>query len=150
MNCTTADNIKEIAEQLDCGFRAYVHKTASQLIFVPDENALPDIDLDSWDEELKKLESNFTDYIEIEKWTSSSAFEIMSEFVDQVSDNKLQSRLFDTLRKKKPFREFKFDIDNSSDYRQQWFDFKNKWQYDFVEKQLNRLKQKKNDSNEST
>ncbi len=38
------------------------------------------------------------------------------------------------------FREFKLVIDNSGDFRQQWFDFKNKWQQDFVLRQLNRLK----------
>jgi hypothetical protein len=101
---------------------------------------MTDIDLDLWDEKLEQLEKNFTDYYEIDKWTSSEAFEIMSEFTDQVSDNKEQSRLFDPLRRNKPFREFKFVIDNSGDFKQQWFDFKNKWQQDFVAKQLNRLK----------
>lgn len=140
MNCTSINNIKEIAEQLDCGFRAFINKSTGQLLFVPDENNLTDIDLDPWDKELEQLENNFTEYYEIDKWTSSQAFEIMSEFTDQVSDNNLQSRLFDALRKNKPFREFKFVIDNSGDFRQQWFDFKNKSQQDFVARQLNRLK----------
>lgn len=140
MTSTTTDNIKEIADQLDCGFRAFIHKTTGQLLFVPDENNFPDIDLDSWDEELEQLENNFSDYYEIDTWTSSEAFEIMSEFAEQVSDNKIQSRLFDALRKNKRFREFKFVIDNSGVFRQQWFDFKNKWQQDFVARQLNRLK----------
>jgi hypothetical protein len=140
MNSTTTENIKEIAEQLDCGFRAFIHKTTGQFLFVPDENYLTDIDLDSWDEELEQLENNFTDYYEIDKWTSSEAFETMSEFAEQLTDSNLQNRLFDALRKNKPFREFKFVIDNSGDYRKQWFDFKNKWQQDFVARQLNRLK----------
>jgi len=140
MNITTTENIKEIAEQLDCGSRAFIHKTTGQLLFVPDENFLTAIDLDSWDEELEQLENNFTDYYEIDKWTSSEAFETMSEFADKLTDSNLQNRLFDALRKNKPFREFKFVIDNSGDFRQQWFDFKNKWQKDFVTRQLNRRK----------
>ena len=140
MNSTTTDIVKEIAEQLDCGFRAFIHKTSGQLLFVPDENCLTEIELDPWNEELEELENNFTDYHEIDKWTSSEAFETMSEFADQLTDKDLQSRLFDALRKKKPFKEFKFVIDNSGDFRQQWFDFKNKWQQDFVTRQLNRLK----------
>ena len=99
MNNTKTDNIKEIAEQLDCGFRAFIHKTTAKLLFVPDENNLIAIDLEPWKEELEQLENNFTDYYEIDRWTSSEAFEIMSEFADQVSDNNLQSRLFDALRK---------------------------------------------------
>ena len=140
MTSTTTDIVKEIAEQLDCGFRAFIHKTTGQLLFIPDNYNYPDIDLSSWDKELEQLENNFTDYHEIEKWTSSEAFEIMSEFSVHLTDKDLQSRLFDTLRKNKPFKEFKFVIDNSGDFRQQWFDFKNKWQEDFVARQLNRLK----------
>ena len=117
---------------------AFIHKTTAKLLFVPDENNLIAIDLEPWKEELEQLENNFTDYYEIDRWTSSEAFEIMSEFADQVSDNNLQSRLFDALRKNKPFRNLKFVIDNSGDFRQQWFDFKNKWQQDFVARQLNK------------
>ena len=138
MKSTTAENIKEIVEQLECGFRAYIHKTTRQLLFVPDKNNFPNID--SWDEELEQLENNFTDYCEIDKWTSSEAFEIMSEFTNRLTDNNLQTQLFKALRKNKPFREFKFVIDNSGDFRQQWFDFKNKCQQDYVARQLNRLK----------
>lgn len=137
MKSTTAANIKEIAEQLDCGFRAFIHKTTGQLLFVPDENNYHEIDLDSWNEELEKLESDFLDYYEIDKWTSSESFGMMSEFAEQVADKNLQIRLFDALRKNKPFREFKFVIDNSGDFRQQWFDFKNKCQMDFVARHLN-------------
>jgi DNA mismatch repair ATPase MutL len=140
MTSTTTDMVKEIAEQLDCGFRAFIHKTTGQILFVPDENNLTEIDLDPWDEELEQLENNFTDYHEIDKWTSSEAFETMSEFANQLTDISLQSRLFDALKKNKPFREFKFVIDNSGDFRQQWFNFKNKWQQDFVARQLNTLK----------
>ncbi len=136
MSSTTTEKNKEIAEQLDCGFRAFIHKTTGKLLFVPDENNLTGIDPDPWNEELEQLENNFTDYYEIDKWTSSEAFEIMSEFDSQVSDNNLQSRLFDALRKNKPFREFKYVIDNSDDFRQQWSDFKNMWQQNFVAKQL--------------
>ena len=138
MKSTSAENIKEIVEQLECGFRAYIHKTTRQLLFVPDKNNFPNID--SWDEELEQLENNFTDYCEIDKWTSSEAFEIMSEFTNRLTDNNLQTQLFKALRKNKPFREFKFVIDNSGDFRQQWFDFKNKCQQDYVARQLNRLK----------
>lgn len=142
MNIKTIENRKEIAEQLDCGFRAFIHKITGQLLFVPDDNNYPDIDIDSWDEELEQLENNFSEYLEIDKWTSSEAFKIMSEFTDQLTEINLQSQLFEALRKNKPFREFKFVIDNSGDFRQQWFDFKNNWQQDFVAKQLNILETK--------
>lgn len=140
MNNPRTENIKEIAEQLDCGFRAYMHMTTGQLLFVPDEDSLPGIELDSWENELDQIENNGDDYYEFDKWTSNESFEMMSEFADQLTDHHLQSRLLDALRRNKPFREFKFVIDNSGKCRQQWFDFKNKWQQEFVAQQLNRLK----------
>lgn len=140
MNSPTPDDIKEIAEQLDCGFRAYMHATTGQLLFVPDEDSLPGIELDSWDEELELLENNGDDYYEFDKWTSRESFQMMREFADQLTDHKLQGRLFDALGKNKPFREYTFVIDNSGKFRQQWFDFKNKWQQDYVARQFSRLK----------
>ena len=102
------NSIKEIAEQLECNFRAYIHKNPN--------------------------------YFEIDKWTSREAFEMMNDFAEQLTDNKqLQSELFVALNKKKPFREFKFVIDDAGDYRQVWFDFRNKQQHEFVAKQLHFL-----------
>lgn len=37
--------MKEIASQLDGVFRAFIHKKTGQLLFVPDENNLTEIDL---------------------------------------------------------------------------------------------------------
>jgi hypothetical protein len=139
MNSSTTNIIKEIAEQLDCGFRVFVHQKSGKILFVPDNNNYSDIDLDSWDEELEELDNNFLEYIEIEKWTSNQAFEMMSEFAGLLKDKNLQNKLFDSLQKKRPFREFKFLIDNSGDYRQKWFDFKNNWQKEYVTQQIKRI-----------
>jgi len=141
MNPISPDTIKEIAEQLDCGFRAFIHKKSKQLLFVPDELNFPDIDFDSWEKELTQLENNSGDYYEIDKWTSRKAFETMNEFAEQVAHQNLQSKLLNALSKNKPFREFKFLIDNDPDYRQQWFDFKSEWQLDFVTKRVRRMKE---------
>lgn len=139
MNNIPTDSIKEIAEQIDCGFRAYIHKTTLALLFIPDEDNIVDVDFDFWSEELEQLENNHSDYIEVNKWSSSEVFKSMQEFSELVSDAKHQNRLFDALRKNKPFREFNFVIDHSGDLRQEWFDFKKKWQMDFVAKRLNSL-----------
>ncbi|TKB96819.1 UPF0158 family protein [Pedobacter cryophilus] len=134
----TSKNIKEIAEELDCGLCAYFHKKTGHLLFIPDEEALSDIDNEGWESEMEILENNATDYCQIKKWTSNEAFEFMEDFAEQLTENKfLQNKLLEALDKKKPFREFKFVIDNSSDFRDQWFDYKNKRQQEFVENQLN-------------
>lgn len=48
----------------------------------------------------------------------------MASFADSVDDTRLQDKHINALNRSKPFRNFKWQIDNSGDYQQQWFDFK--------------------------
>lgn len=128
--------IKEIAEQLDCGFRAFCHKTTGELIFIIDTRKFPEADVDELDEENEKLENNRDDYFEIESMGSSDSYRVMVDFAEQVTTIKLQDQLFRALNKRGPFREFKFVIDNSGDFREQWFAFKNQRYIEWVVQQL--------------
>jgi Uncharacterised protein family (UPF0158) len=132
----TKQQIKEIADQLDCGFRAFYHKQNGELIFVPNTEKHYDMDTEAWQEELDKLEENFLDYKQIEAMESSDSFTVMEDFAEQMNDTTLQEKLFNALNRKHPFREFKFVIDNSGEYRNAWFDFKNKQYFEWVENQL--------------
>jgi hypothetical protein len=60
----------------------------------------------------------------------------MERFVEKITDQQFKSELEDILQKKKPFQNFKYLIDNS-DYRQKWFDFKQRELERIVENQLN-------------
>lgn len=123
MFALTEQQIEEIAEQLDCGFRSFWHKQTGELLFVPNLNNL-EFDTDSFEEDLQQLDNDFENYIEIEQPQSSDSFDIMLNFTEQLENDKLKNQLINALNKKKPFREFKFVIDNAGIYRQQWFDFK--------------------------
>jgi hypothetical protein len=132
--------IKEIAEQLDCGFRCFINKHNSQLIFIPDTTKYLDIDTEVWETEMNELDANFGDYLEIEQLESRDSFLIMEEFIETLDDsNKLKKQLWDGLNRPKPFRQFKYLIDNSGIYRQQWFDFKNRKMQEWVVDKLKYL-----------
>ena len=106
------------------------------MLFIHEEDHFFDIEMEAWAEESKELKKNFKDYYEIKRWRSNEAFEMMAEFAEQLTDNTLlQSQLFSALNRRKPFREFKEVIDNSGDYREKWFTFKNTWERDYVKKQ---------------
>jgi Uncharacterised protein family (UPF0158) len=134
----TQEQIKEIAEYLDTGFRAFYHKKTGELIFVPDMNKNIGMDEEAWEEELEKSEENFMDYQEMDAMQSSDSFKVMEDFAEQISDVKLKKQLINALEKRKPFREFKFVVDDSLE-RQNWFAFKEKCYMEWVEKQLERL-----------
>jgi len=140
MMSLTKEQIMEIAEQLDCGFRCFWNRLNGELLFFPDSLKHPDIDLDAWSCEMEKFDNNFDEYLEIENLESSDSFSIMADFADSLPDSlRLKSRLINALNKKKPFREFKFEIDNSGEYRQMWFDFKNSKLQEWVIARFNEM-----------
>ena len=132
----TSGQIREISEQLDCGFRAFYNKQTGDLVFVPDTNKNIDMDTEAWQDDLDILDENFFDYHEIHAMESSDSFRIMVDFAEQLTDTKLQDKLAKALNRNKPFREFKFEIENSGEQRQNWFNFKNKRYIEWTENQL--------------
>ncbi len=85
---------------------------------------------------MDEIDANYEDYIKIEPLPSSQNFRIMEEFAEQHTDEKLQKQLYNALRKKGPFRNFKWEVDNSGPYRQQWFDFKMNWLMKYVDEYI--------------
>ena len=78
----STEQIKEISEQLDCGFRAFYHKQTSELIFVPNTDKYFDMDTSAWQEELDKFDKNFCDYQEIYGVKSGDSFKVMADFTE--------------------------------------------------------------------
>jgi len=136
----TKDQIKEIVEQFDCGFRAFYHKTSRELIFVPNSTWDYELEANAWQNEFKKLKKNPSKYQEIHRMQSRDSFRIMADFAEQVENTNLQTELFNALNRRHPFREFKAAIDYSTE-RQNWFDFKNKRSIEWTEKQLEILEE---------
>jgi hypothetical protein len=60
----------------------------------------------------------------------------MADFSENVDDDKLRERLVKVLNKSKPFSNFKWQIDNSGDYQQAWFDFRKARFVDWVKEQI--------------
>lgn len=59
----------------------------------------------------------------------------MENFANQLNDGLFKDQLLEALSKRKPFRHFKHLIDQS-EFRQHWFDFKQKELEKHVEKQI--------------
>ncbi len=81
-------------------------------------------DEEPWEEEAKEIDENLDDYFEFEGFETHESFRIMADFAERIDDPKLQDQLINALNRPKPFRNFKWQIDNSGEYRQQWFDYK--------------------------
>jgi hypothetical protein len=131
------DIVNEIVQQLDCGFRVFIHKKTEKLVCFPDTENEFYIEENEWDEEMKEIEEHGDEYHEIDKWTSNKAFHFMHDFAElEVNSTKLKNQLLYALEGKKPFRRFKDVIDFSGEYRERWFAYKLKRESEYVAEQL--------------
>jgi hypothetical protein len=132
----TKDQIKEIAEELDCGMRCYINKETGEIKTVLNFESWQTDDREPWEDVLNDLEENWEKYFEIERMESHESFEVMAGFAESVDSLELRDALIGALNKKHPFQNFKWVVDNSGPYRQKWFDFKNQRLIEWVNDQL--------------
>jgi Xaa-Pro aminopeptidase len=131
----TKDQIKELADQLDCGNKCYINKETGIIIFTPDfDSGYADEEL--WEDNINELEENWDKYVEIDRMESYESFEIMADFAENVDSRELRDSLINALNKKHPFQNFKWVVDNSGPDRQKWFDFKTQRLIEWVNDQL--------------
>ena len=135
----TNDQIKEIAEQLDCGMRCYINKETGEIKTVLNFKSWQTDDREPWEDVLNELDENLDKYVEIERMESYESFEIMADFAENVDSRELRDCLINALNKKHPFQNFKWIVDNSGLYRQKWFDFKNQRLIEWVEEKLDEI-----------
>ena len=132
----TEEQIIKIAEELECGMNCYFNIKIGAIKKILNFNSWDVADEEPWQEDIQEIENNYEDYIEFEGMDSHRSFNLMVDFVDEINDLQLKERLVRALNKPKPFRNFKWVIDNSGEYRQQWFDFRKSRYISWVKQQI--------------
>lgn len=130
----TKQNISEIAELLDCGHVCFFHKPTGRIEYYPDPES-GYFEPETWQETMDKIEADWSNYLKFEKMDSQQGFQVMEDFANSLTDSKFRDRLLELLSERKPFSKFKWAIDDSK-YRQNWFDFKQQANIDWVYEQL--------------
>ena len=132
----TEKQIEEIADNLDSEMRCFYNLRTGELKTLLNTDRWIGADFEPWEEDSKEIDENWADYFEFESFDTHGSFRIMADFAESVDDTELQDKLIDTLNRPKPFRNFKWHIDNSGAYRQQWFDLKKLRYIQFVKEQI--------------
>ena len=134
------ETIKEIAENLDCGLIAYIHQQTKAVTYLIDVAPGEYYEMTGTDQEgQNEIENNSSDYLKIDQMSSHKAYQIMAAFTYEVSDIRIRVKLMDALEKRKPFQNFKYEVDYNEEIRQQWFKFKAKKYIEYVETELTYL-----------
>ena len=109
----TEDQIKEIADNLDCGMRCFYNLKTGEIKTIPNFDSWIGADEGLWQEESKEIDANLADYFEFQGLESHESFRIMADFAESIGDARLQNKLIIALNKPKPFQNFKWQVDNS-------------------------------------
>ncbi|RZK14031.1 MAG: hypothetical protein EOO86_19305 [Pedobacter sp.] len=128
--------IREAAEMLDTGMLCFIDKYTGELDYYPDESKNYISDLDSWEETMNKIESNPGMYYQLEGMSSHESFNLMEDFIESLSDQKIASNLYRAISKKRPFRNFSDAIFEYPKVREDWFAFKLARYIDLVNVQI--------------
>lgn len=130
-------HIKELADNIDMECLCFLHKTNGEIESYPKDLFLEYFDDDDnpWRDVLDKIDENIEDYIKIEPMESNRSFRVMADFSEQLENEQFQEKLFRVLNKSKPFRNFNYLI-HDSDYREDWFAFKESENMKWVREQI--------------
>jgi hypothetical protein len=135
----TADQIREVADQMDCGFRCFYNTVTKEIKSVIDMDKHPFAEEDFWESEYDEIEKDTEKFIEIHAPDTRFSLRIMERFIDTVDDIKFQNRLIFALNRPRPFSNFKYEIDYSGEYREIWFAFKKNQFIEWVKDQIEML-----------
>jgi hypothetical protein len=138
----TEKQIHEIAQDLDYGMGCFYNLKTGEIKTLLNFDNWIGADEEIWEEESKEIDENWDDYFGFEGFESYESFKIMEDFAEIVEDAELQNKLINALNRPKSFRNFKWIIDNSGDYRQQWFDYKNMRYIQWIKEQVDLNKNK--------
>jgi hypothetical protein len=134
---TLNDNqIREIADNLDAGMNCYYNLKSGEIKAIIDIDSWIGADEESWEEDIREVEENYDDYIAFDRMNSNESFELMADFAESIDCLTLKVKLINALNKSKPFRNFKWVIDYSGEYRERWFDFKRNRYIEYVKEQI--------------
>jgi hypothetical protein len=136
----TKEHILEIAELLDCGMICFYHLSTGTIESHPDPYD-PYYDPEPWQDIIDKIENDWDNYIRFEKMDSNEGFRVMEDFAFSLPDLKFKEEILKRLTRRKPFQNFKALID-SSNYREEWFNYKKEAYIEFVKRQIEAKKLK--------
>lgn len=118
------EQIEEITDNLDCGITCFYSLKTGGINTLLNFDSWIGADQEPWEEEAKEIDENLNGYFEFEGLGPQASFQIKAEFAQRIDDPKLQGQLTNALNRPKPFRNSKWQIDNSVEFRQLWFDYK--------------------------
>lgn len=133
----TAEKIKNIAQELDCGMKCFYHIATGDIESYPDElKGHEGFEEEFWEDIIKKVRKNRKQYISFEGMESHESFRMMETFIGNIEDVKTKTYFEEAIGRRKPFQQFKACLHEYDGLQQQWYQFKDEQLIKWVEEQL--------------
>lgn len=137
-NTYSPELISSLAGEINAGLICHLNPDSLEVIAIP-KDVFDDLESENiafYQTDLNRIESEWNNCITIEPPEPFESFKFMEQFARyEVQDKAIQDRLLFALSKGKPFRNFR-EIVDSSEFRQQWFDFHQLCLEEYVRDQL--------------
>jgi hypothetical protein len=117
----TAAQIRDMADYLEAGMKIFINCETLEYRWILDWDDITDPE--PWDEEMEKIDSEWNDFVVLEKMDSREAFRVMEDFADEVEDKIFRDRLSMVLKMRSPFANFKHTVE-ASPLKEAWYAFK--------------------------
>lgn len=116
--------INRIAQEIDMGMVCFLNPDTLEVESAMGESYIYG-DEEEFNQEIYDKVNKWGKHIRITPLESYDSFKIMEKFIENGIPDKdrLKDNLWNAISGRKPFKHFKYIIDNSP-YRQNWFDFK--------------------------
>ena len=144
----TDEQIKEIAASIDFGSIYYANPETGEMEefreddFIDDFPEEIDEEMPGWEkEEMEEMKAkldridSWKNFVIVRKPNSDEAFRFMEDFVAEVIPESEQKMYWKALNWKKPFANFR-DLINDSEYREDWFRYKEQKMMEYVREEL--------------
>ncbi|UCG27863.1 MAG: hypothetical protein JSV24_00460 [Bacteroidales bacterium] len=128
------DQIKDISDELQAGFKVYINKDTGEIRSIYDFDFLSGV-TDLWEEELSRIKKNWLNYCVIRGMEAWELFEIMEDFIHKVENENLVAEIHNALKNKKSFARFRTLVEGS-EYKKKWYKFRRKRYIKYVREQL--------------
>ena len=133
----TEEQISDIAQDLEVGFKCFIHKQTGEVKTLPDElNGNMEMDEELWQDVIDEIDNDAENFIVIEGMDSHESYLLMEKFIDTVDDKQLAARLTNAINVPKPFHTFRYELDYTDEYLQKWYAFKSQQMIEWVKEQL--------------
>jgi hypothetical protein len=130
----TEEQVNDISEDLQQGFKVYINKETGEIRSIYDFGYLTGVP-DPWEEELNRIKKNWPHHFEIRGMEPWEVFEIMEDFVQELIHKEGNTALHDALKDKRSFAKFRTLVEGT-EYRESWYTFRKYRYLNYVQKKL--------------